>query len=334
MKDLKHLIICTYFFMVMAPCLAQKINGVSFVASGDSISHIHTQPVKKLNANYAALMPFGFIRELSSPEIRFNVKRQWFGEREEGIKQYARELRKKGIRIMLKPQIWVWHGQYTGHITMNSEANWKKLEDTYSDFILTYAKTAQDIKIPIFCIGTELEKFIQNRPKYWRELIKKIRKVYSGKLTYAANWDEFKRVPFWDQLDYIGVDAYFPLSQEKTPSIADFEKGWTIHKNEIERIQGQFKKPVLFTEFGYRSVHFTGKEPWDSKRVQASVDLEAQKNGLQAIYNQFWKEPWFAGGFVWKWFHRHDRVGGVNNNRFTPQNKPAEKLITQLYGNR
>lgn len=332
MKDLKRLIICTYFFMVMLPCLAQKINGVSFVASGDSISQTHTQPVKRLNANYAALMPFGFIRELSSPEIRFNVKRQWFGEREEGIKQYAKELRKKGVRIMLKPQIWVWHGQYTGHITMQSEANWKKLENTYTDFILMYAKTAEDIKIPIFCIGTELEKFVQNRPAYWKGLIKKIRNVYKGKLTYAANWDEFKRVPFWGQLDYIGVDAYFPLSEEKTPTVAEFEKGWTVHKNEIKRIQGKYKKPVLFTEFGYRSVNFTGKEPWDSKRVQASVNLEAQKNGLQAIYNQFWNEPWFAGGFVWKWFHRHDRVGGNNNNRFTPQNKPAEKLITKLYG--
>jgi hypothetical protein len=36
-----------------------------------------------------------------------------------------------------------------------------------------------------------------NRPKYWQELILEIRKVYKGKLTYAANWDEFKRVPFW-----------------------------------------------------------------------------------------------------------------------------------------
>jgi hypothetical protein len=52
---------------------------------------------------------------------------------------------------------------------------------------------------------------------------------------------------------------------------------------------------------------------------------------LQAIHNQFWKEEWFAGGFIWKWFHRHDEVGGLQNNRFTPQNKPAEELIRILY---
>lgn len=332
MKDLYNLIICTFFFLAAIPCLSQqKINGVSFVASGDSISHVHTNPVKKINANYAALMPFGFIRELSSPEIKFNVKRQWFGERVDGIKQYARELEKKGVKIMLKPQIWVWHGEYTGHITMSTEANWKKLESTYASFILTYAKTAEEIKAPIFCIGTELEKFVANRPKFWTDLIRKIRKIYKGKLTYAANWDEFKRVPFWNQLDFIGVDAYFPLSDVKTPTIVELEKGWKTHKEEIKRIQQRFQKPILFTEFGYRSVDFMGKEPWDSKRIQGAINLDAQVNGLQAIYNQFWQESWFAGGFVWKWFHRHHRVGGTQNNRFTPQNKPAEKLIQKLY---
>ena len=45
----------------------------------------------------------------------------------------------------------------------------------------------------------------------------------------------------------------------------------------------------------------------------------------------FWKEPWFAGGFVWKWFHRHEKVGGKDNPMFTPQNKPAENEIRAYY---
>ena len=161
--------------------------------------------------------------------------------------------------------------------------------------------------------------------------IQEIRKVYKGKLTYAANWDEYKRITFWNQLDYIGIDAYFPLTDKKSPTIEEFELGWQTHKNEIKKVQSQFKKPILFTEYGYRSIDFTGKKPWESNRTEGSVNLEAQKNGLQAIHNQFWKEEWFVGGFLWKWFHTHDRVGGLNNNRFTPQNKPAELLIQQLY---
>jgi hypothetical protein len=232
---------------------------------------------------------------------------------------------------MVKPQIWVWNGEYTGFIEMNSEEKWNVLEQSYTDFILTYAKAAELLNADILCIGTELEKFVTQRPEYWLRLIEKIKIVYKGKLTYASNWDEFKRVTFWSELDFIGVDAYFPLSDKKSPTIQEFELGWKRHKEEVVRIQKQYKKPILFTEFGYRSSDFTGKKPWESNRVEGNVNLQAQVNGFQAIYNQFWKEEWFAGGFIWKWFHKHDKVGGENNNRFTPQNKPAEKLIQQLF---
>lgn len=309
---------------------AQKINGVSFVASGDSIRTQHIQPVVNVNANYVAIMPFGFSPNLKTNKIYFNGRRQWFGEREEGVIQYARQFRKRGIRVMLKPQLWV-RGNYTGHIKMDTEEDWKLLEKSYDEFILFYAKVAQKMKADILCIGTELEQFVINRPQYWKLLIQRIRDIYKGKLTYASNWDEFKRVTFWNQLDYIGVDAYFPLSEKKTPSIDDFQKGWQPHKSQIVTIQKNFRKPILFTEFGYRSVNYTGKEPWDSSRVLGEVNFEGQTNGLQAIYNEFWKEDWFAGGFIWKWFVQHDRVGGVKNNRFTPQNKPAEELLSKLY---
>ena len=332
MKAIRLFFLSLIFLNLACTSEAQKINGLSFVASGDSISVKDIEPAVKTNANYVALMPFGFIRNLSEPEIRFNQKRQWFGEREEGVHQYSKTFRNKNIKVMLKPQIWVWGGEYTGYIEMDSEEKWKTLERSYESFILLYARLAKEIDADILCIGTELEKFVAKRPEYWKQLITKIRKVYRGKLTYAANWDEFKRVTFWDQLDYIGVDAYFPLSESKSPTTEELELGWTSHKEEIQRVQSSFQKPVLFTEFGYRSVDFTGKEPWDSKRIQDQVNLQAQSNGLQAIYNQFWKEDWFAGGFIWKWFVKHSRVGGENNNRFTPQNKPAEKLIQKLYG--
>ncbi len=309
----------------------KKINGISFVASGDSINIKHTQPVKKVQGNFVALMPFGFLRKIASPKIIHNTKRQWFGETEAGLIQYSKEFRNQNIKVMVKPQIWVWNGKYTGYIEMDSEENWQILEKSYTSFILTYAKSAQKIKADILCIGTELEKFVLKRPKYWQELILKIREVYDGKLTYAANWDEFKRVPFWGQLDFVGLDAYFPLSDKKSPSIKELEEGWQPHKNEILRIQKKYQKPILFTEFGYRSVDFNAKEPWNYDRNSGEVNLQAQVNGLKAIHNQFWKEEWFAGGFLWKWFYKHDKVGGKKNNMFTPQNKPAEEIIRKLY---
>ena len=319
--------------VVLSACSGQedKINGVSFVASRDIIDESHVNPVVKVNANFAAVMPFGFIKNLDHPEINHNTDRQWFGETKPGSKQYIEELRKKGIKVMIKPQIWVWKGEFTGLIKMSTEENWKALEDSYTSFILEYTKLAQEVNAEILCIGTELELFVKHRPQYWTDLIKEIKTIYSGKLTYAANWDEFKRTPFWDQLDYIGIDAYFPVSNQKTPTYEECIEGWKAHKPIITKLSETYNKPVLFTEYGYRSVDFSGREPWVSDIAMDVVNLDAQVNTTKALFETFWKEPWFAGGFIWKWFHKHDEVGGENNSRFTPQNKPAEDVIRQYY---
>lgn len=226
----------------------KKINGVSFVASRDSINQTHIQPVITVNSNHVALMPFGFIRHLASPTITFNSPRQWFGETENGLIQYAKGFQKQGIKIMVKPQIWVWRGEFTGLIEMKSEENWRILEKSYEDFIVAYAKSAAKINAEIFCIGTELEKFVLNRPQFWEQLIRTIRKVYKGKLTYAANWDEYKKLTFWNQLDFIGVDAYFPLSEKETPTVTDFEKGWKPHKIEIQQLQKKKFKNLFYLQ--------------------------------------------------------------------------------------
>ncbi|MDY8134773.1 glycoside hydrolase family 113 [Aquimarina sp. 2201CG5-10] len=321
------------FSIIFSGCTGQKtkINGVSFVASPKEIEAETVDPVVKVNANWAAVMPFGFVRNLETPKVTFNIERQWWGERRDGAKKTIELLNAKGIKVMLKPQIWVWRGEFTGNIDMSSEEDWNTFEKSYEEFILLYAQLAEEMKTPILCIGTELHTFVQKRPQYWDQLITKIQSIYKGKLTYAENWDQFDKAPFWDRLDYIGIDAYFPLSESQTPTVEEFKKGWQKHKKKIVDLQSKIKKPVLFTEYGYRSIQYTGKEPWDSSRSQGNVDLEAQNNALTAIYEEFWSEPWFDGGFLWKWYHDHNKSGGENNNRFTIQNKPAENVIRSLY---
>ncbi|MCR8666700.1 glycoside hydrolase TIM-barrel-like domain-containing protein [Aestuariibaculum sp. M13] len=309
----------------------KKINGVSFVASRDSINNRHIKPVLELHANYVAIMPFGFIRNLEHPRITYNSNRQWFGETKEGVEQYVNAFKAKQFRVMVKPQIWVSRGEFTGKIKMNSEEAWKELEETYSKFILDFAKVAEEAKVELFCIGTELETFIDHRPEFWFELIKHIRKIYSGKLTYAANWNEYNRTPFWYALDYIGIDAYFPVSDLLTPTVEDCKQGWINYKADLEMFSENLKKPILFTEFGYRSVDYAGKRPWESDRQMNNVNLEAQLNATQALFETCWDEDWFAGGFLWKWHHKHETSGGNENFMFTPQNKPVEVFIKDWY---
>lgn len=321
------------FLFILQPGIGQstKINGVSFVANRNPVDGSHVKPLQDIKANYAAVMPFGFVPESNKPKIVHNTERQWYGETGAGVRNYVTELHKGNLKVMIKPQLWIRNGVYTGYMKMNTEEEWIALENEYRTFIMSYAVIAQEQKAAIFCIGTELEQFVLNRPDFWSTLIKEIRKVYKGKLTYAANWDEYKRVTFWNQLDYVGIDSYFPVSDAQTPTVAEVQEGWKKWKQEISAFAAAQKKQILFTEWGYRSMDYAGKEPWVSSRDITSINLEAQANATQAVFEIFWKEDWFAGGFVWKWFIHHTNAGGIENNRFTPQNKPAQDIIKSYY---
>jgi len=330
MKQILNIFLLT---LLLSSCDAQpsKINAVSFVAAGEEATTENVDAVKNINANYAAVMPFGFIRELNSPKLIHNTERQWFGETKAGLMQYAEKLREQDIAVMVKPQIWIWNGEFTGYLKMDTEENWEQLEEAYTSFILTYAEAAQEINAEIFCIGTELEQFIMARPEYWTQLISEIKKIYKGKLTYAANWDEYKRVPFWKELDYIGVDAYFPISDSKTPTVEEARAGWQKWKLEMKGVSEVNDRPILFTEYGYRSVDFAGKEPWVSSRSMKGVNMDAQTNLTIALFEEIYPKPWFKGGFVWKWFIADDKVGGLENTQFTPQNKPVEEEFKKYF---
>ncbi len=320
-----------YYILLLftSNCFAQKINGVSFVASNTPITNQAIVSVVDVNANWVALMPFGFMKTTAENTIIYNSKRQWWGETKEGISKTAEAFHKKKIKTMLKPQIWIPNGGFTGNIAMKNEQDWQIFEKSYETFILDYAQVANDYNFELFCIGTELNNFIVSRPIYWKKLIQKIKRIYKGKITYAENWDTYKNVSFINDLDYIGIDAYFPLSNTKTATVKAIEKDWKVKKDEIKALSIKHKKTILFTEFGYQSKDFTTFEPWNHSQ-QGNVNLLAQKNALEALFNQFWKEKWFAGGFLWKWFD-YKAAGGLNDSDYTVQNKPSQKLVSEWY---
>ena len=330
-KRWKFYIVCFYCLLVSDFGFGQsKINGISFVASDKEINTNAIKPVIAINANWVTLMPYGFMKTESDTTITFNSKRQWINERKEGIEATSKLFKSKKIKVMLKPQIWIPKGGFTGRIKMKSEKEWIAFENNYQKFILFYAKLAQSTNCELFCIGTEMNSFVIARSKYWKELINKIKKIYKGKITYAENWDTYKSVPFISKLDYIGIDAYFPLDTTKTPSIKAIETAWKPLKKEMQQLAKKYNKEILFTEYGYQSKDYTTLEPWDHSKSRI-VNLKGQENALTAIFNQFWAADWFAGGFLWKWYDKQNEAGGINDSDYTVQNKPSEEIVKNYY---
>lgn len=309
----------------------EKMKGLSFVASSRPFEASEFEPLKSTNANYLAIMPFAFMPSANAPNLSFAHERQWWGERPDGCQETIKMAKKNGFGILLKPQIWIGGGVFTGTIQQNSEADWTDFERNYRDFVLKFAEIAEAEKVEVFCIGTELEQFVRQRPDFWKRLIRDVRAVFSGKLTYAENWDCFDQPSFLSELDYIGVDAYFPLAEGQHPSKEAIRNGWTPHLLKMKSSSQKYAKPILLTECGYRSVDFAAEKPWDFSREKKSVNETLQADLLSVMFEEVWTQEWCAGGFIWKWFPFHERAGGAQNNQFTPQNKQAQQVITSYF---
>lgn len=328
MRILVAIVALLFFLPSLAQTGSKKMKGISFVASSSPISEVTLEPVIEMNANWVTLMPYGFVGE--DGKVQFNSKWQWWGETSEGVIKTIEYCQNKGLKIMLKPQIWM-RNAYTGNYTLTTEKEWLTFENSYTDFIFTFAQIAAKMNVDLFCIGTEWREFVKTRQAYWKGLIKTVRDNYQGKLVYAANWDDYETVPFWDDMDYIGVNGYFPISRSEKPTLAELKTGWNIHRKKLAAFSKQYKNNrIILTEIGYRSMDGSTIEPWEHSKSTA-YNAEIQTNAYRALFAALWNEPWFEGLFIWKWFHNNAKVGGENNTGFTPQNKPAAAYIRSFW---
>ncbi len=238
-----------------------------------------------------------------------------------------------GMKVMLKPHLDILdtsYGSWRGEITCAREPDWAIWFASYKNFMMHYVQIANENNVEMFCVGTELTEMTLAKPDMWRSLIEDIRKVYKGKLTYAANWnEEYLNISFWDALDYAGIDAYFPLSDKEKPTYEELMEGWKKWLAEIEKWQTKINKPVIFPEIGYHSSGYAAKEPW-IHLGEGGLDLELQKDCYRAVLDTFWDKEWFFGAYWWDW-GTSVKMGGPENRGFTPQNKPTEELLKEWY---
>ena len=188
---------------------------------------------------------------------------------------------------------------------------------------MTTKQFQTDLRLIGQCILVALQILVEGRRSRHQGSLK-CRKRFSGKLTYAANWDCFHEPSFWGSLDAVGVNAYFPI---RNPY---FKAAWSGYHGKLRAIHARTGKPVLFTEYGYRSIENTQFKPWDQPGDRRPSP-QAQEEALASLYESFWQNPphWFAGGFLWKWKLRPLRERDARG--YTVQGKPALELVRHAY---
>lgn len=291
--------------------------------------------LKTNNFEWLTLVPYISQDEYDEPKIRVNFQDNDSTPRFRNLRRIKQLANTYQFKIMLKPHIWLSNtsgGIWRSDIEMKSEEDWAKWFDSYENVMLSYARIAEELDIELFCIGTELKTPVMQKPERWLSFIRKVREVYSGKLTYGANWDaELRDFPFWAELDFIGVQAYFPIAKNRFPDLGELESGWQSHSASLKDLSERFNKPVLFTELGYKSTANAGIAPWEWNNLQnrfyMKISKKTQALCYQALFNTIWKEDWFAGLHVWQWHSRGKSEG--ENNDFGLEGKPALNVVAK-----
>ncbi len=280
-------------------------------------------------ANYVTITP-GW---LTDNEKSSNVYRKARTPSDEILIYTIKKAHTMGLKVMLKPHIDISNGNWRAFIDPNDKATFFK---NYGNMIMHYANIAKDNNVAMFSVGCELYKLTTNQANehYWRDLIAQVRSVYKGGLTYSATasssyYDE-TILPFWDALDYVGVDIYRKLADDKNPPISEMLANWQKVENDfVLPLKNRVKKPILITELGYRSIDGAAMEP-ENYTQDASVDLQEQADLYKAML-EFWKDKdYMVGIHIWDW-KPWENAGGSTDKDYTAQNKPAEDVLTSYW---
>jgi hypothetical protein len=163
----------------------------------------------------------------------------------------------------------------------------------------------------------------------WTETINGIRAIYKGSLTYSSNWDNYRSVKIWNQLDLIAMNSYWTFGEKKTkeqPTVAEIKQTWAKIQNELLAFQKEQDKPILFSEVGWCSMANMAYQPWDYTipASEAPLDLDLQRRLYEGFFETWYGRKELGGFSIWEW---DPETGGPKDRGYTPKGKPAEDVL-------
>lgn len=287
------------------------------------------QAIKPLGVNWISVVVTCYQDNISATQIQ--CKPETLTPTDADLAHIIQDAHRSGLRVMLKPHIDLceksmhWRGEI-GFGT--DETAWQAWFKSYTDFISHYAILAQQHDVDYLIVGTELVKTTP-RSKDWRNIIKTVRKLYSGPLTYSAHHsDEEFMIDWWDELDAIGIDAYYPLANNAHPTVAQITAAWQPIVARLGQLSEKYARPVILTEIGYESLAGTNRTPWQTKGN--TLAFQEQADCYHAVFEAFSGKTWWHGVFWWVWEVNLAQDPNLNNH-FCPYNKPADQVLKSHY---
>jgi len=235
----------------------------------------------------------------------------------------------KGMRVILMPIVLLdnpareteWRGTL-------EPTDWHRWFDNYRDMIEHYARIAQSNGVDVLVVGSELvSSEASEHVDEWIQTIQEVRNIYKGQLTYSSNWDRYERVPFWKYLDFVGMNSYWTLGQDRNVSVDQVNQSWAGIQSKMFKFLSQVHKPVILLEAGWCSLSNAAKDSWDYTQDQLPADNDLQKKLYESFFQSWWGKPQLAGMILWEMHPGGDPTG----KGYTPQGKPAEEIVREWF---
>ncbi|MEZ6188005.1 MAG: hypothetical protein R3F62_23735 [Planctomycetota bacterium] len=277
--------------------------------------------VRALGANWVLIHPYARIQDdgtVSARHLGADPPR-W-------LTRPIEEAHRLGLKVALKPHLAYWGSRFRwrGEIEFQDAASWARFFDGYQAWLLRLVEHAAGADAVV--VGTELDRTLGHEAR-WRGLIREVRARTRAPLTYAANWTDYQRVPFWDALDVIGVQAYFPLvGHERLPTEEELARGWARVLDEVGRYAARQGRRVLFTELGYNDAASAAREPWAYRQGGAQAD-ETQRRCYRVALRTLAQSEQVCGAFLWKWF-----PGSAEGEDFLLSRPPVRAELRAAWG--
>ena len=279
--------------------------------------------LKAMGVNWITIHPYGGIRcngQVGSSRIDDLYRDPTW------LTRPVEEAHRLGLKILIKPHLaywgtgWAWRGE----ITFDTEEQWDRFFTSYKEWITLVVQLSADADA--FCVGTELDQTAYHLEE-WREIIAAVRAETDAPLTYSAGWDTYEKIHFWDDLDAIGIQAYFPLvSHAGVPDEAELDRAWAAHMETLSAFSEHWGRDVVFTELGYNRSKDAARTPWTYGTGGADAEL-IQQRCLAAALRALDRSEHVSGAFLWKWF-----PGNARSENFLKSTPAMRAVIADHWG--
>jgi hypothetical protein len=288
---------------------------------------------RAMGATWIALTPFGRVGDLSGRGVDL-VFEAPFDTNRGDVARAVTMAHARGLRVMVAPQLWVESGGWRGDLDPKGDEGWARWAASYRRFIGAWALMAEASQADMFSVGVELRSWVTTaRAPSFASIVREVRHVYHGLLTYSANWDDVEQTAVLGDLDVIGVNAFFPLADVAGAPADKLLEGGRKVRATIHALAESWGKPVLFTETGYTTRPDPAVRPWEWPDIMSgvTVDEAAQATAYRALLAPLTEEADFAGFFVWRVYADPDDVSQEAPWGFSPRGKLAELVVRDAF---